>query len=54
MLSLKEMLVQTVQGSMTGHVLVQWLAKVQTEFLRRMAEIDGDDTVVEEAEEAGA
>lgn len=47
-LSLKEQLVQARDGNMQGMVLVQWLKKLQDEFVIRMAAIDADVAAAED------
>jgi DNA mismatch repair protein MSH4 len=54
-LGLKESLIQAESGSMEGKILLNWLRRLQEEFVRRMDQIDNDVTSgenedVEEAE----
>lgn len=55
-MSLKEMLQQAANSPMEGKVLLGWLRKLQTEFVRRMEQIENDvassDTEESEHEEA--
>ncbi len=57
-LGLKETLIQAENGPMEGKVLLNWLRRLQEEFIRRMDQIENDvassdteETVLEDADE---
>lgn len=51
-LSLRETLIQARDGPMEGRTLLDWLRKLQEEFVRRMDEIDNNGVGDGEGEEA--